>query len=203
MSNDSDFDGLLFVQGGDGGQNRILVDQVSVSDAYHFGGVVSVLNTDVIDRVEFLSGGYTAEYGDALSGVLKIQRRIGNLAKVRGTAGLSLLTANGTLEGPLGKDGKGSWLVAAPPVVHRPGAQGPRQRPGGAARVLGSRRAPLPARRRRTTCGSASCARATSCRRGSATRSRSRPAESSGLAWNRQSHAGARSTGSAPPGAGR
>ena len=113
VSNDSDFDGLMFVQGGDGGQNRILVDQVSVSDAYHFGGVVSVLNTDVIDRLEFLSGGYTAEYGDALSGVLKIKRRIGNLSDVRGTAGLSLLTANGTLEGPLGWDGKGSWLVAA------------------------------------------------------------------------------------------
>ncbi len=113
ISNDSDFDGLLFVQGGDGGQNRILVDQVSVSDAYHFGGVVSVLNTDVIDRLEFMSGGYTAEYGDALSGVLKIKRRVGNLADVRGSAGLSLLTANGTLEGPLGWDGKGSWLVAA------------------------------------------------------------------------------------------
>ena len=113
VSNDSDFDGLLFVQGGDGGQNRILVDQVSVSDAYHFGGVVSVLNTDVIDRLEFLSGGYTAEYGDALSGVLKIKRRVGNLAKVRGTAGISLLTANGSLEGPIGGDGKGSWLLAA------------------------------------------------------------------------------------------
>jgi len=112
VSNDSDFDGLLFVQGGDGGQNRILVDQVSVSDAYHFGGVVSVLNTDVIDRLEFMSGGYTAEYGDALSGVLKVKRRVGNLGDVRGTAGISLLTANGTLEGPIGGDGKGSWLVA-------------------------------------------------------------------------------------------
>jgi hypothetical protein len=112
VSNDSDFDGLLFVQGGDGGQNRILVDQVSVSDAYHFGGVVSVLNTDVIDRLDFMTGGYTAEYGDALSGVLKIKRRIGNLAKVRGSAGLSLLTANGTLEGPIGDDGNGSWLLA-------------------------------------------------------------------------------------------
>jgi hypothetical protein len=112
VSNDSDFDGLLYVQGGDGGQNRILIDQVSVSDAYHFGGVVSVLNTDVIDRMELMPGGYTAEYGDALSGVLKVRRRIGNLTQVKGSAGLSLLTANGTLEGPLGNDGKGSWLVA-------------------------------------------------------------------------------------------
>jgi hypothetical protein len=113
VANDSDFDGLLYVRGGESGQNRILIDQVSVSDAYHFGGVVSVLNTDVIDRIEFMPGGYTAEYGDALSGVLKVKRRIGNLQKVRGTGGVSLLTANGTLEGPLGNDSKGSWLVAA------------------------------------------------------------------------------------------
>jgi hypothetical protein len=112
VSNDSDFDGLLYVRGGEGGHNRILLDRVSVSDAYHFGGVVSVLNTDVIERVDFMPGGYTAEYGDALAGILNVRRRIGNPYEVRGSAGLSLLTANGVLEGPLGDDGKGSWLVA-------------------------------------------------------------------------------------------
>lgn len=113
VSNDSDFDGLLYVRGGEGGHNRILLDQVSVSDAYHFGGVVSVLNTDVIERVDFMPGGYTAEYGDALAGILKVRRRVGNPVDVRGSAGLSLLTANGVFEGPLGDDGRGSWLVAA------------------------------------------------------------------------------------------
>jgi hypothetical protein len=113
VSNDSDFDGLLYVRGGEGGHNKILLDQVSVSDAYHFGGVISVLNTDVMERVEFMPGGYTAEYGDALAGVLKVRRRVGNPFAVQGSASLSLLTANGTFEGPLGNDGKGSWLVAA------------------------------------------------------------------------------------------
>ena len=113
VSNDSDFDGLLYVRGGEGGHNKILLDHVSVSDAYHFGGVVSVLNTDVMERIEFMPGGYTAEYGDALSGVLKVRRRVGNPFAVRGSASLSLLTANGTFEGPLGNDGRGSWLVAA------------------------------------------------------------------------------------------
>src|SRR5262245_1345721 len=113
VSNDSDFDGLLYVRGGEAGHNKVLLDQVSVSDAYHFGGVVSVLNTDVMERVEFMPGGYTAEYGDALSGVLKVRRRVGNPLQMRGSASLSILTANGTFEGPLGNDGRGSWLVAA------------------------------------------------------------------------------------------
>jgi hypothetical protein len=113
VSNDSDFDGLLYVRGGEGGHNKILLDQVSVSDAYHFGGVISVLNTDVMERVEFMPGGYSAEYGDALAGVLKVRRRVGNPLEMRGSASLSILTANGTFEGPLGNDGRGSWLVAA------------------------------------------------------------------------------------------
>lgn len=112
VSNDSDFDGLLHVRGGEGGQNKVLLDRVSVTDAYHFGGVVSVLNPDVMERIEFTPGAYTAEHGDALSAVLDVKRRVGNPVEMRGTASVSVLTANGTLEGPLGGDGKGSWLVA-------------------------------------------------------------------------------------------
>lgn len=113
VSNDSDFDGLLYVRGGEGGQNKVLLDQVSVSDAYHFGGVVSVLNADVMEKIEFSPGGYTAEYGDALSAILAVKRRVGNPVEMRGSAGISLLTAHATFEGPIGNDGKASYLVAA------------------------------------------------------------------------------------------
>jgi hypothetical protein len=112
VSNDSDFDGLLYVRGGDAGQNRILLDDVNVSDAYHFGGVVSVLNVDVIDRLEFMPGGFTAAYGDAMSSVLQVRRRIGNPVRFSARSAVNALTGSAALEGPLGGDGKGSWLVA-------------------------------------------------------------------------------------------
>lgn len=112
VGNDSDFDGLLFVRGGEADHNRILVDQVSVSDPYHFGGVVSFLNADVIDQVEFVPGGFAADYGDAIGGLLRVRRRIGNLYQFRSSASLSLITANASVEGPLGHDSKGSWLLA-------------------------------------------------------------------------------------------
>ena len=122
VSNDSDFDGLLFVQGGDGGQNRILVDQVSVSDAYHFGGVVSVLNTDVIDRLEFMSGGYTAEYGDALSGVLKVKRRVGNLRRRARHGGDLAADRERHARGSDRRRRQGLVAGGGPAVVRRPGA---------------------------------------------------------------------------------
>jgi hypothetical protein len=101
------------VQGGDGGQNRILVDQVSVSDAYHFGGVVSVLNTDVIDRLEFMSGGYTAEYGDALSGGAQGQAARRQPRRRARHGGDLAADRERHARRPIGGDGKGSWLVAA------------------------------------------------------------------------------------------
>jgi hypothetical protein len=112
VSNDSDFDGLLYVRGGDGGQNRILLDHVNVSDAYHFGGVVSVLNVDVIDRLEFMPGGYTAEYGDALGAVVQVRRRIGNPIGVHARTAVNAIAGSAALEGPIGGDQNGSWLVA-------------------------------------------------------------------------------------------
>jgi hypothetical protein len=112
VGNGSDLDGFLFVRGGEADHTRILLDQVSVSDPYHFGGVVSFLNADVIDELEFVPGGYGADYGDALGGLLRVRRRVGNPYHFRSTASVSLTTANATLEGPLGPKGSGSWLIA-------------------------------------------------------------------------------------------
>src|SRR5262249_18240003 len=113
VGSDSDFDGLLFVRGGESDQNRIFLDGVSVSDPYHFGGVVSFFNTDVIDRVEFVPGAYAAADGDALGGLLRVNRRIGNLSEMRGTASLSVTSANASREGPLDHSGNSSFLFAA------------------------------------------------------------------------------------------
>jgi len=112
VGSDSDFDGLLFVRGSDSDQNRIFLDGVSVSDPYHFGGVVSFFNTDVIDKVEFVPGAYAASDGDALGGLLRVQRRIGNLSQVQGTASLSMTTGNASIEGPLDRSGNSSFLFA-------------------------------------------------------------------------------------------
>jgi ferric enterobactin receptor len=112
VTNDSDFDGELFIRGGEGSHNQILLDQVSVTDPYHFGSVVSFLNTDVIDRIEFMPSAYAADYGDAIGGVIKVDRRIGNLNQFRSSATLTSTLANVSVEGPLGNDHKGSWLLA-------------------------------------------------------------------------------------------
>jgi hypothetical protein len=113
VTSDSDFDGLLLVRGGEAGHNRILLDQTAVSDPYHFGSVVSFMNADVIDRVAFVPGGFGADQGDAIGGLLEIDRRVGNLNGFRAGASLTSIAASAVAEGPIGSGGTTSWILSA------------------------------------------------------------------------------------------
>lgn len=106
----SDFSSQLYVRGGSPDQNLILLDGVTVYNPFHLGGVFSTFNVDAIKNVEFMTGGFPAEYGGRLSSVLKITNREGNSKRFQGTANISLLSAKSTVEGPIPR---GSYLLAA------------------------------------------------------------------------------------------
>jgi hypothetical protein len=105
----SDFSSDLNIWGGSSDQNLILLNGIDVYKPVHMGGLFSVFNTDAIKDVKLVKGGFGAKYGGRLSAVVDIADREGNRNKMRGKFGLSLLSANGTMEGPLPH---GSWLLA-------------------------------------------------------------------------------------------
>jgi hypothetical protein len=105
----SDFSSDLNIWGGSSDQNLILLNGIDVYKPVHMGGLFSVFNTDAIKDVKLIKGGFGAKYGGRLSAVLDIADREGNRNKAHAKLGLSLLSTNGTLEGPLPH---GSWLVA-------------------------------------------------------------------------------------------
>ena len=106
----SDFSSQLYVRGGSPDQNLILLDGVTVYNPFHLGGVFSTFNVDAIKEVEFITGGFPAEYGGRLSSVLNIVNREGNNKRFTGKGNISLLSAKATLEGPAPR---GSWLLSA------------------------------------------------------------------------------------------
>ena len=59
----SDFSAAFHVRGGSQDQNLILLDGMPIFSPFHLGGVFSVFNADMIDRVELYSGGFSAEHG--------------------------------------------------------------------------------------------------------------------------------------------
>lgn len=96
----SDFSSGLYVRGGSPDQNLILLDDIDVYNPNHFGGVFSTFNSDAVESIDLIKGGYPAKYGGRLSSVLDVTNRQGNRVHHQGTGRLSLIASSATLEGP-------------------------------------------------------------------------------------------------------
>jgi len=102
----------LYVRGGGPDQNLILLDGAQVYNANHLFGFFSVFNGDAIKNVEFWKGGFPARYGGRLSSVIDLQMKEGGKDRLRGEGGVGLLSSRLTLDGPLSKLGKSSFLLS-------------------------------------------------------------------------------------------
>jgi hypothetical protein len=109
----SDFSSGLYVRGGSPDQNLILLDDIDVYNPNHFGGIFSTFNTDAVESVNLIKGGYPARYGGRMSSVLDVTNRQGNRRRFSGVARTSLISTSATLEGPwkLGNTG-GSYMAS-------------------------------------------------------------------------------------------
>lgn len=109
----------LIVRGGSSSENLYLVDNTTVPNINHFGsqgstgGPISIIDLDFIREADFLTGGFSAKYGDKLSSVLEISLREGNREKFLTDINLSGTGFGAVLEGPLGSSKRGSWLLSA------------------------------------------------------------------------------------------
>jgi outer membrane receptor for ferrienterochelin and colicin len=103
----------LYVRGGSPDQNLILLDGVPVYNASHLFGFFSVFNTDAIKDVRLIKGGFPARYGSRLSSVIDITMKEGNTRELKGTTSIGLVASRFTLEGPIGKDERTSFIVSA------------------------------------------------------------------------------------------
>jgi hypothetical protein len=108
----------LIVRGGSPAENLFLVDNSRIPNINHFGsqgstgGPVSIINLDFVKEVSFITGGFSARYGDILSSVLDIKLREGNRNRFMGDVDLSATGFGATFEGPIGNKKNGSWLAS-------------------------------------------------------------------------------------------
>ncbi|MFP5471937.1 MAG: carboxypeptidase-like regulatory domain-containing protein, partial [Bacteroidia bacterium] len=94
----------LYVRGGSPDQNLVLLDDVPLYYVSHLGGLVSTFNTDAINSVKLIKGGFPARYGSRLSSVLDIRMKEGNFKKFQGKAMIGMLATKISVEGPIKKD---------------------------------------------------------------------------------------------------
>ncbi|MFT4986815.1 MAG: hypothetical protein ACI8U0_002461 [Flavobacteriales bacterium] len=93
------------------------IEGMEVPNPNHFSeegyssGAVSILNTNMLDRSDFLTGAFPAEYGNAMSGVFDIKLRNGNAKKKEYAFQLGVMGTDLTAEGPIKKGYNGSYLI--------------------------------------------------------------------------------------------
>lgn len=101
----------MFVRGGDGDQNLILLDEAIVYNVAHLFGFFSIFNTDAIKDVTLIKGGFPANFGGRLSSVMDIRMNEGDMKTYHAEGGVGLLSSRLTLQGPILKD-KSSFIVS-------------------------------------------------------------------------------------------
>ena len=76
--------GEIHVRGGRGGEISYMVDGITVTDPYNSGMAVEIEN-NAIQELQFISGTFNAEYGQAMSGIVNIVTKDGDFSKYSGS----------------------------------------------------------------------------------------------------------------------
>ena len=102
----------IYVRGGGPDQNMILLDGAPIYHAGHVFGFLSVFNTDAVQSVRVIKGGFPARYGGRLSSVIDIDMREGNTEELDVRGSISPVAVRMSVEGPLQKD-RSAFIVSA------------------------------------------------------------------------------------------
>ncbi|CAG5076259.1 TonB-dependent receptor [Parvicella tangerina] len=118
------------VQGADDSRNDIIIrgnsptgvlfrfEDIDIPNPNHFalngttGGPVSILNNNVLDNSDFMTGAFPAEYGNALAGVFDLKMRSGNNQKHEFLGQLGFNGLEFMAEGPISKEKFSSYLIS-------------------------------------------------------------------------------------------
>jgi TonB family protein len=135
--------GLLIVRGSAPEDSAVFVDGDTVPFIYHFGGISSAIPTELLERIDFYPGNFSARYGRVMGGIVDVAMRepdttcrgpYGQPSSEKGCfhglAQVDLIDARVLVQGPLPIDGwtfaiggRRSWVDAwLKPVLREAGA---------------------------------------------------------------------------------
>lgn len=96
--------GLLLVRGTGPNDSSTFIDGHEVPLLYHFFAGPSVLAPDMLQRIDYLPGNFSARYGRAIGGVLDVSTRRGEGDHWTGSADMDFFDAGLFAQGPIGED---------------------------------------------------------------------------------------------------
>lgn len=114
-----DFQSEFSVRGSAFRQVGVLLDGAEAPTLLHAvrgaddTGSIAMINTDVVSHASLLAGAHPRKMGDWVGATLMFDVREGSRDRVAFRAAVSGTSASTVFEGPIGRDGRGSWLVSA------------------------------------------------------------------------------------------
>ncbi|HEU4403732.1 MAG TPA: TonB-dependent receptor [Polyangiaceae bacterium] len=94
--------GLLIVRGSAPDETQVFVDGALIPIAYHFGGLSSVVPSEMLSKIDFYPGNFSSQYGRVQGGIVDIGIRSPNPdGKYHGLVQADLIDARILAEGPV------------------------------------------------------------------------------------------------------
>jgi len=124
--------GLLIIRGSSPQDTQTFIDGIYVPIVYHFGGLSSVVPTEMLEKIDFYPGNFSAQYGRVMGGIVDVGIRSPKRdGRYHGLAQFDLIDGRVLLEGPIPAlkgwnflvGGRRSWVdVWLKPVLEQTGS---------------------------------------------------------------------------------
>ena len=96
--------GMLVVRGGNPNDTRAYVDGMEVPLVFHFGGLTSIMPSELVESVDFEAGNFGVRYGRATGGRVDLTTRDPSSKRLHAVADANLFHALALVEGPVRED---------------------------------------------------------------------------------------------------
>ena len=94
--------GQPVIRGSSPTDTKVYLEGQLLPQLFHFGGLYSVINSDLIETVDYWPGGFSARYGQAIGGLIDVTLRDIKLDRWHFTAESNVYHIGAFAEGPLG-----------------------------------------------------------------------------------------------------
>ena len=101
----NDYFGVLYIRGSEPGSNLYYLDRTPLGYPFHWGGLLSTISSETIEKIGIYRGGYGAKFGLDSQSVLDIHARESIEERFNGKFNLNIFYSEGLLEGSIGEDG--------------------------------------------------------------------------------------------------
>lgn len=96
--------GLLIVRGGKAWDTKTYVDETPVPQLFHFGGLFSTYNANLLSDLSFEAGNFNADYGRAIGGLVSATARTPSKKGWHGYVDINVVDASALIEAPISSE---------------------------------------------------------------------------------------------------